>query len=160
MVKLSLCFICLIKHHTMKVWRYSTPHILNLGIRCNWSDSYRWGNRPQYSVDRRLGRPQSWSGHGKQKNLYPYQESNQFPGCPACSQSLYSLGHPGSQQLILWSWSQVRTWSWMVEVQNLKKAAVTYFKGLFWHVWYPGQDMNWMPSKYKLQVLLLHHATN
>jgi hypothetical protein len=39
---------------------------------------YLWGKRLQYSVDRRLGRPQSWSGHGKQKNLYPYQESNQF----------------------------------------------------------------------------------
>jgi hypothetical protein len=38
---------------------------------------------PRYPLDRRLGRPQSWSGHfGKEKKIPPPEELN--PGHPAC----------------------------------------------------------------------------
>jgi hypothetical protein len=38
---------------------------------------YPWGKRPQYPLDRRLSRPQNWSGwHGEEKILNPARNSN------------------------------------------------------------------------------------
>jgi hypothetical protein len=88
-VKLPLC---LNKHHTMTYWGIGgiAPHILDLSTRWRWVVSFiRWllypqGKSPWYPLDRRLGRPQSQSGHGgKEKILSPFHEMN--PHRPACS---------------------------------------------------------------------------
>jgi hypothetical protein len=77
-VKLSLC---LTKHHAMKTYWGSgglTSHILDLGTRWRWVVSftprplYPQGKSPWYPLDRRLGGPQSRSGHGgEEKNSQP-----------------------------------------------------------------------------------------
>jgi hypothetical protein len=73
--------VLVIEHHAMKVcWgsRGIAPHIPDLGIRWRWVVSFMpqllfsQGKSPQYPLDRRLGRPQSWSGHsGEVKNSWP-----------------------------------------------------------------------------------------
>jgi hypothetical protein len=77
-VKLSLW---LTKHHAMKTcWGNGgiAPRILDLGIRWTWVVSftprpfYPQGKSPEYPLDRRLGGPQSRSGHGgEEKNSQP-----------------------------------------------------------------------------------------
>jgi hypothetical protein len=77
-LKLSLC---LTKHHAMKAYSGSggtAPHILDLGTRWRWVVSfmpwllYSQGKCPWYPLDRRLGGPQSHSGHsGREKNSQP-----------------------------------------------------------------------------------------
>jgi hypothetical protein len=69
------------EHHAIKAYRGSggiPPWILNLGPRWMWVVSftprslYTQGKNPLYSLDRRLGGPQSRSGHdGEQKNSQP-----------------------------------------------------------------------------------------
>jgi hypothetical protein len=60
------------------------PGILNLSIKCIWLVSfsprplYPRGNWTRYPLDRRLGGPQSRSGHyGEEKN--PYSAGNRTP---------------------------------------------------------------------------------
>jgi hypothetical protein len=77
-VQLSLCWT---KHHAMKAhWGSGgiAPRILDLGTRWRWVVNftlrplYSQGKSPQYPLDRRLGRPQSRSGHGgEEKNSQP-----------------------------------------------------------------------------------------
>jgi hypothetical protein len=65
---LSLCLS--VKHYAIKTygeWRYSST-FLDLGSRWEWSASCPChftpqGNSPWYPLDRRLGEPQSRSGH-------------------------------------------------------------------------------------------------
>jgi hypothetical protein len=57
-----------------------------LGVICQLhaSDAFHRGKKPRYTLDRRLGGPQSRSGGiGKEQNLSSYRESN--PGHPARS---------------------------------------------------------------------------
>jgi hypothetical protein len=77
-IKLSLY---LTKHHAMKTYWGSggiAPCILDLGTRWRWVVSFTpwpicpWGKSPWYPLDRRLGGPQSHSGHsGEKKNSQP-----------------------------------------------------------------------------------------
>jgi hypothetical protein len=77
--------LCLIKHCAMKTyggeWRYSSA-ILDLGIRWRWSASRPClftprKKPPRHPLDRRLGGPQSRSGHcGIDKISGPYREWN------------------------------------------------------------------------------------
>jgi hypothetical protein len=85
---------CLIKHRVLKTYWGSegiAPHILNLG-----NGGEKIASRPgrftsgvksrRYPLDRRLGGPQSRSGHGdedKKSHQCPYRESN--PCRPASS---------------------------------------------------------------------------
>jgi hypothetical protein len=59
------------------------PRSLDLGTRWRWVDSftpqpfYPQEKKPRYPLDRRLGGPQSRSGHGgEEKNSQPRRESN------------------------------------------------------------------------------------
>jgi hypothetical protein len=70
------------------------PRILDLGTRRRWMVSfsprppYPQGKSPYYPLYRRLGGPQSRSGHGgEEKNFSPWQDSN--PDHPARSPALY-----------------------------------------------------------------------
>jgi hypothetical protein len=72
-VKLSLL---LIKRYAMNTWGNGVIAPSFLGTRWMWVVSftlrplYPWGNRPRYTLDRRLGGPQSRSGrYGEYKNL-------------------------------------------------------------------------------------------
>jgi hypothetical protein len=77
-LKLSLCFT---KHHAMKTYWGSggiAPGILWPGTSWRWVVSfmpqllYLQGKRPWYPLDRRLGGPQSQSGHRvEEKNSQP-----------------------------------------------------------------------------------------
>jgi hypothetical protein len=79
-VKVNLS-LCLTKHHAMKTyWRSGgiTSHILDLSTRWRWVVSftpwllYPQGKNPWYPLDRKLGGPQSCSGHGgEEKNSQP-----------------------------------------------------------------------------------------
>jgi hypothetical protein len=80
-VKLSLC---LTKHHAMKAYWESgciAPRILDLGTIRRWVVSftprplYPQGKSPRYSLDRRLGGPQSRSGRGGEE-----KNSHSLPG--------------------------------------------------------------------------------
>jgi hypothetical protein len=58
--------------------RGAAPLIFNLGIRWRHVVSltllllYSWGKNPQYPLNRKLGGPQTWSGHfGEEKSLLP-----------------------------------------------------------------------------------------
>jgi hypothetical protein len=67
-VKLSLCFNWAPRHESvLGEWRYSFGHSRPL---------YRQGKSSQYTLDRRLGGPQSRSGHsgGEEKNSQPLSE--------------------------------------------------------------------------------------
>jgi hypothetical protein len=60
---------------------------------------YPQGKSPWYPLERRLGGPQSRSGHdgGEEKNLEPPPGIEpQNTDRPACSKSLYRLSYPGS----------------------------------------------------------------
>jgi hypothetical protein len=103
-VKLSLW---LTKNHAMKMyWRSGgiAPHILDLGTRWGWVVSFKpqllypQGKSPWYPLDRRLGGPQSHSGHdGEQKNSQPLLGiGHQNPNYPAHSPVLYWLSYHGS----------------------------------------------------------------
>jgi hypothetical protein len=82
-VKLSLCVT---KHHATKMYWGSggiAPRILDLGTRWRWMVGftlrplYTQGKSLWYPLDRRLGGPQSCSGHGsEEKNSHPRRESN------------------------------------------------------------------------------------
>jgi len=71
----------LTKHHaTKKYWGSGgiAPHILDVGTTWRWVVSftprplYTQGKSPRYPLDRRLGGPQSRSGHGgEEKNSQP-----------------------------------------------------------------------------------------
>jgi hypothetical protein len=70
-VKLSLCLF-LTHHHAMKAYwgvQVQLPRIIDLGTRWKWVVSftprplYPQGKRPWYTLDRRLGGPQSRLGH-------------------------------------------------------------------------------------------------
>jgi hypothetical protein len=74
-IKVKL-FLCLTKHHAMKAYLWSggiAPRILDLGTSWSWVVSftarpiYPPGKSPWYSLDRKLGGPQSRSGHGREK---------------------------------------------------------------------------------------------
>jgi hypothetical protein len=79
-VKLNLP-LCLTKHLAMKrYWGREriAPRILDLGTRWRWVVSftsqslYPQRKSPRYRLYRRLGEPQSWSGHGgEEKNSQP-----------------------------------------------------------------------------------------
>jgi len=59
-------------HHAMKTWgsEDKAPCILNLGTRWRWVvNSTSSENNPQYPLVRRLGGPQGWSRHGKEKKV-------------------------------------------------------------------------------------------
>jgi hypothetical protein len=63
----------------MEEWRYSFT-ILDIctGWRCVVSITpqslYTWGKSPRYLLDRRLGGPQSKSGHWRREKSCPYWE--------------------------------------------------------------------------------------
>jgi hypothetical protein len=71
--------MCLIKHHTMKAYWGNggvASRSLNLGTRFRWvvgfmpQPLYSRGKIPRYPLDRRLGGPQSRSGHsGEEKEI-------------------------------------------------------------------------------------------
>jgi hypothetical protein len=73
--------MCLCKHHAVKTYMGSrgiAPLILDLGTRWRWvvcfthRPLYPQGKNHRYPLDRRLGGPQSRSGHdGEQKNSQP-----------------------------------------------------------------------------------------
>jgi hypothetical protein len=72
------------KHHTKKIYREVEVQ-LHTFITCLMEVSGQLqapaavahGINTQYSLNRRLSGPQSWSGHnGEEKNLCPYQELN------------------------------------------------------------------------------------
>lgn len=139
MVKLSLCFISLIKYRTMKMWRYSAPHIPNLGIRWMWSDSHpsSFTHEERDPITQWTG---GWAGPKAGLNMENLEGIEPFPWL---SSSWYF------DHRVRWEhydeWWRCRIWRrqlWLI----LRD--------------YPGQDLNWMPSEYKSQVLLLHHATN
>jgi hypothetical protein len=59
---------------------------------------YPWGKSPRYSLDRRLGGPQSRSGRrGEEKILGPIGTRLRPLGRPARNQSLYRLRYPCSK---------------------------------------------------------------
>jgi hypothetical protein len=98
---------CLIKHHAMKVYLRSrgiAPHILKLGTRWRWVVSitprplYSQGKSLWYPVDRRLGRPQSWSGRGGEQKI-PAPAGNRIPVVQRGAFSLYWLSYRGSLSL-------------------------------------------------------------
>jgi len=70
--------VCLTKYHAMRMYWGSggiAPRILHLGTRWRWVVSftprplYPHGKRSWYTLDRRLGGPESRSGHGvEEKN--------------------------------------------------------------------------------------------
>jgi hypothetical protein len=69
----------------MEEWRYSSI-ILDLAIRWRWVFTFRplpfytYGNHPLYSLDRRICRPQSQSGHcGEEKKFCPCWKLNPSP---------------------------------------------------------------------------------
>jgi hypothetical protein len=77
-VKVKVKSLCLTNQHTMKMYRGSggiCPSILNLGTR--WRSASRSGRftprdrAPDTHLDRRLGGPQSRSGHDGKKNSQP-----------------------------------------------------------------------------------------
>jgi hypothetical protein len=91
----------LTKHHTMKICR--RVEVLLHVISTQALDAGEWsascpgqvtppGSNPQYTQDRRLGRPQRWSEHdGKEKNFLS------LPGIePAYSQVGYGLDEQGA----------------------------------------------------------------
>jgi hypothetical protein len=59
---------------------------------------------PRYPLYRRLGGPQSWSGHrGYRKNSLPVSGIEpRSPGRPACSQTLYCLSYPAHLNYSSW----------------------------------------------------------
>jgi hypothetical protein len=63
---------------------------------------YPRGKDPRYPLYRRLGGPQSRSGHrGRRKNPLPLPGIEpRSPGRPARSQTLYCLSYPGSSKTI------------------------------------------------------------
>jgi hypothetical protein len=82
----------------------ATARIYTNQVRWRWVVSfmplllYPWGKSPWYPFDRRLGRPQSWSGwRGEEKILDPTRTRALTP----CSQSLYWLRYPSSCAVLL-----------------------------------------------------------
>jgi hypothetical protein len=80
------------------------PHFLDLGTSWRWVVSftpqplYPRGKSPRYPLDRRLGGPQSRSGHvQKRKSLTLPGLELQPLGRSARSQSLYRLRYPGTE---------------------------------------------------------------
>jgi hypothetical protein len=105
-IKLSLR---LTKHCAMKTyweWRCNSTHYLTSVLDGGeWSASYiPQGKSPRYPLDRRLGRPQTRSGHGvEEKNFQPPPriEPRSSDGS-ARSQSVYRLSYSGSHFFPLW----------------------------------------------------------
>jgi hypothetical protein len=112
-------FLCLTKYHAMKlypvlnqaarhrdIWRNGgiTPHLLNHGSRWRWVVSftprplYLRGKSPRYPLDRRLGGPQSRSGHsGDEENKsLPFPAGNRTLVVQPIAPSLFWLGYPAS----------------------------------------------------------------
>jgi hypothetical protein len=66
---------CLIKHHVLKIFIQGTRW--RLLVILTPQPLYPLGKDPQYPFYRRLGEPQSGSGHGsEEKNLCPFRKSN------------------------------------------------------------------------------------
>jgi hypothetical protein len=82
-IKYKLIPVLLTEHHAMKTyWGVEDLHsFFDLGTRCrrvvNFTPRplYPQGNRPWYPLDRRLGGPQSRSGHGGEE-----KDSQPLPG--------------------------------------------------------------------------------
>jgi hypothetical protein len=95
--------------HYEYAWRSgnTAPCILNLGSGCMWmvSFTYRpsnaWGTTPRYPLDRKLGGPQSRSGHsGGEETKILAAAGERTPVTQPVAQSLHWLSY-------LCSWSQV-----------------------------------------------------
>jgi hypothetical protein len=89
--------------------RYSSYSFMTLALDgSEWSASHPGRalppreRTPWYLLDRRLGGPQSWSGHrGYRKNPVPLQGTEPgSPGRPVHSQTLHWLSYPGSNMTI------------------------------------------------------------
>jgi hypothetical protein len=93
-----------VKWPSLYVFFEVTNLILDLGTICGWVVSVTpWprfapGKGSRYPLYRRLGWPQSWSGHkGLRKNPFPLPGNEpRSPSHPVCSQTLYCLSYPGS----------------------------------------------------------------
>jgi hypothetical protein len=84
------CILCLIKCHPTETYGEIAPCMLNLGTVWRWVVGFvpqllhSLRKSPWYSLDRRLGTPQIWVGHGgEEKNPCSCWKSN--PGHPSCS---------------------------------------------------------------------------
>jgi hypothetical protein len=143
-VKFSLW---LTKHHAMKTcwgWRCSAT-ILDFSTRREWVVSitprplYSWGKSPRYSLDRRLGGPQSQSGRGgeeKNSHLPPRIEPSN-PDHPPRSQSLYRLSYPGSyfEILSLWKWNEY-LWIWDQSYHATWNTSISFYDCTIWKAWF------------------------
>jgi hypothetical protein len=91
------------EHHAMKVYWGSgdvAPRILDLGNRWRWVVSftcqplYPQGKSPCYSLDRRLGGPQSRSGRDDEEKIpSPYRDSKQTLWNSECQLSPLNTSH-------------------------------------------------------------------
>jgi hypothetical protein len=97
--------LCLTKHNVMKIyWRTGgiAPPILHLCTRWKWTVSfmprplYPQGKSPRYPLDRRLGGPQSRSGHGgEEEKSQRAPVGNWTPVIQPVVYSLYWLSYRG-----------------------------------------------------------------
>jgi hypothetical protein len=80
-------------------YSFTTSTLNGVSGQCHALDVlYARGKDPRYPLDRRLGGPQSQSGHrGYSKNLLPLSGIEpRSLSRPVCSQTLYWLSYPGS----------------------------------------------------------------